>query len=94
MENVKTMIADIKGKLDELETELLQLEQKAVGDSGDVNTEAERHRLALQDVLADLQQRIDEYHELTDIDSVDGGDRWQQMDKDLKDLSSDLYGAN
>ena len=94
MENVKTMIADIKGKLDELETELLQLEKKAVDDNGDVNTEAERHRLALQEVLADLQQRIDEYHELADIDAPAGGERWHQMDKDLKELSGDLYGAN
>ena len=31
MEDVKTMITDIKGKLDELESELLQLENKAVG---------------------------------------------------------------
>ena len=58
MENVKSMIADIKGKLDELESELESLEKKAISDSGDANTEAERHRLALQDVLTDLQQRI------------------------------------
>lgn len=94
MEDVKTMIADIKGKLDELETELLLLEQKAVDDNGDVNTEAERHRLALQEVLTDLQQRIDEYHELADIDGAHVSERWQQMDRDLMDLNSDLYGAN
>lgn len=94
MEDVKTMIADIKGKLDELETELLLLEQKAVDDSGDVNTEAERHRLALQEVLTDLQQRIDEYHELADIDGAHVSERWQQMDRDLMDLNNDLYGAN
>ncbi|MQX52484.1 hypothetical protein [Alcanivorax sediminis] len=94
MEDVKTMITDIKSKLDELEGELLQLEHKAVDDSGDVNTEAERHRLALQEVLTDLQQRIDEYHELADMDGAHIGDRWQQMDRDLMDLSSDLYGAN
>ena len=94
MENVKSMIADIKGKLDELESELESLEKKAISDSGDVNTEAERHRLALQDVLTDLQQRIDEYHELAGIDGEAAGERWQQMDRDLMDLNNDLYGAN
>lgn len=94
MEGVKTMIADIKGKLDELETELLQLEQKAVGDNGDAGIEAERHRLALQEVLTDLQQRIDEYHELAEIDGAQKGDHWQQMDQGLKELGSDFYGAN
>lgn len=94
MEDVKTMITDIKSKLDELENELLQLEQKSLGDSGDVNTEAERHRLALQEVLTDMQQRIDEYHELADLDGTQAGDSWKQMDQDLKDLDSDLYGAN
>ena len=43
--------------------------------------------------LADLQQRIDEYHELADMDA-DGQGNWQQLDSDLKDLNSDLYGAN
>ena len=94
METVKNMIADIKGKLDELEAELMQIEKIGVGANGDTNTEAERHRLALQDVLVDLQQRIDEYHELAGADSVDGQANWQQLDKDLKDLDSDLYGAN
>ena len=55
METVKNMIADIKGKLDELEAELMQIEKIGVGANGDTNTEAERHRLALQDVLVDLQ---------------------------------------
>ena len=59
MENAKQMLADIKGKLDELETELEQLEARGVGSSGDSSTEAQRHQLALQDVLTDLQQRID-----------------------------------
>jgi len=49
--------------------------------------------LALQDVLTDLQQRIDEYHELADMDA-DGQGNWQQLDRDLKDLNNDLYGAN
>jgi len=87
MENAKQMLADIKGKLDELETELEQLEARGVG------IEAERHQLALQDVLTDLQQRIDEYHELADMDA-DGQGNWQQLDRDLKDLNNDLYGAN
>tara|TARA_R100000750_G_scaffold18878_1_gene12398 strand:- start:532 stop:873 length:342 start_codon:yes stop_codon:yes gene_type:complete len=91
METGKQMIADIKGKLDELEAELDQLEKQG---GGDRSTEAERHQLALQDVLTELQQRIDEYHELTGADSVDGQANWQQLDKDLKDLDSDLYGAN
>ncbi|MBG31476.1 MAG: hypothetical protein CL552_00075 [Alcanivorax sp.] len=93
MENAKQMLADIKGKLDELETELEQLEARGVGSSGDSSTEAQRHQLALQDVLTDLQQRIDEYHELADMDA-DGQGNWQQLDNDLKDLNSDLYGAN
>lgn len=91
METGKQMIADIKGKLDELEAELDQLEKQG---GGDRSTEAERHHLALQDVLTELQQRIDEYHELGGADSVDGQANWQQLDKDLKDLDSDLYGAN
>lgn len=94
MDTVKEMIADIKAKLDELETELLQLEQRGVDVSGDANTEAERHRLALQEVLTDLQQRIDEYHELAGMDGADGAGNWQQMDKDLMDLNNELYGAN
>ncbi len=67
MENAKQMLADIKGKLDELETELEQLEARGV--------------------------RIDEYHELADMDA-DGQGNWQQLDRDLKDLNNDLYGAN
>lgn len=90
MENAKQMLASIKGKLDELETELGQLETRG---GGDVNTEAERHRLALEDVLTDLQQRIDEYHELVAIDS-DAAGNWQQMDRELMDLGSNLYAGN
>lgn len=94
METVKNMIADIKGKLDELEAELMQIEKIGVGANGDTNTEAERHRLALQDVLMDLQQRIDEYHELAGMDGDSSQGNWQQMDRDLMDLNNDLYGAN
>ncbi|MCG8395016.1 MAG: hypothetical protein MI745_18235 [Pseudomonadales bacterium] len=94
METAKQMLADIKGKLDELESELERLEAQGVGASGDTNTEAERHRLALQDVLTDMQQRIDEYHELAGIDSPGGQGNWQQMDRDLNELNNELYGAN
>ena len=94
METVKSMIADIQGKLHELEAELVQIEKIGVGANGDTNTEAERHRLALQDVLMDLQQRIDEYHELAGMDGDSSQGNWQQMDRDLMDLNNDLYGAN
>ncbi len=93
MENAKQMLADIKGKLDELESELDHLEAQGVGANGDYGIEAERHQLALQDVLTDLQQRIDEYHELADMDGSGQGN-WQQLDRDLMDLNNDLYGAN
>ena len=87
----KRSIPDHFDKAYELEAELDQLEKQRAGDR---STEAERHQLALQEVLTELQQRIDEYHELAGADSVDGQANWQQLDKDLKDLDSDLYGAN
>lgn len=91
METGKQMIADIKSKLDELESELDQLEKQGEADR---STEAERHQLALEDVLTELQQRIDEYRELTGAGSVDGQANRQQLDNDLKELDDDLYGAN
>ena len=93
MENAKQMLADIKGKLDELETELEQLEARGVNANGDSGIEAERHQLALQDGCLDLQRRIFEYHRSHDLHE-DGQGNWQQLDRDLKDLNSDLYGAN
>jgi len=93
VENAKQMLADIKGKLDELETELDQLEARDAGYSGDSSTEAERHQLALQDRRTELQQRMDEYHELAEMDA-DGQGNWQQLDRDRMDLDKDLYGAN
>lgn len=94
MEAAKQMLSNIKDKLDELECELERLEKEGVDKSGDTNTEAERHRLALQDVLMEVQQRIDEFHELAGMDSVNGQTNWQQMDRDLLAMGSELYGAN
>ncbi|MDX1803487.1 MAG: hypothetical protein R3292_05360 [Alcanivorax sp.] len=94
MDSGKALIAAIKGKLDELETELDGLEMQALSEQGDATVEAERHQLSLQDLLMEVQQRLDEVRELTGAAGLVMEDAWQQMEPELESLGRRLFAGN
>ncbi|EKF73506.1 hypothetical protein A11A3_13250 [Alcanivorax hongdengensis A-11-3] len=94
MQSGKSLIAAIKSKLDELEEELDGLEMRAASEEGDVEVEAERHRLSLEELLMDVQQRLDEVRELAGSDGLVMEDAWQQMEPELESLGRRLYAGN
>lgn len=88
----------LKTKLDEWNNELEILEQQARVEGGDSIAQVEHHKMELQDMFMELQQRIDELRQgLQDAvpkasSSMDAA--WARLSKDLEDMSDHLYPGN
>ena len=88
----------LKTKLDEWNNELEILEQQARVEGGDSIAQVEHHKMELQDMFMELQQRIDELRQgLRDAvpkasSSMDAA--WARLSKDLEDMSDHLYPGN
>ena len=88
----------LKDKLEEWHDALVVLEEQARVAGHDSLSEVERHKLELQDMFMELQQRIDELHQFTGndmagmSDSIDAA--WKRLNQDLSDMSDSLYAGN
>ncbi|MDF1820056.1 MAG: hypothetical protein P1U64_00685 [Alcanivoracaceae bacterium] len=88
----------LKTKLDEWNSELEVIEQRARVEGGDAAAQIEHHKMELQDMFLELQQRIDELRQgLQDsVPSVSSSmdAAWARLSKDLEDMSDHLYPGN
>lgn len=94
----KEYIARIKTKLDEWDDELEKLEDRAREASGDAAEHWERHKMELQEVLLEMQERIDELRDgVGDAwGDVKGGldEAWGKVSKDLEAMTDRLFPGN
>lgn len=94
----KAYIARIKEKLDEWDDELEKLEQRACDAGGGAMEHWERHKMELQEVLIEMQERIDELRDSAGelIDGMHGNldQAWQRVSRDLELLTDRLFPGN
>jgi len=94
----KEYIARIKTKLDEWDDELEKLEQRACEAGGGAMEHWERHKMELQEVLVEMQERIDELRDSAGefIGAMDGSldQAWQRVSRDLEALTDRLFPGN
>ena len=94
----KEYIARIKSKLDEWDDELEKLEQRACEAGGGAMEHWERHKMELQEVLVEMQERIDELRDSAGefIGAMDGSldQAWQRVSRDLEALTDRLFPGN
>ena len=85
----------LKHKLEEWHDALVLLEERARVAGHDSLAEVERHKMELQDMYMDLQQRIDELGQVMNedrdgiSDSIDAA--WQRLNHDLQDMTDHLF---
>lgn len=98
MLSTKQYFSRLKEKLEEWHDALILLEDQARADGHNSLAEVERHKLELQDMYMDLQQRIDELKEaagqaVPDMSqSIDAA--WSQLNQDLQDMTDHLFPGN
>ena len=88
----------LKHKLEEWHDALVVLEERGRVAGHDSLAEVERHKMELQDMYMDLQQRIDELGEIMATEepgtksSIDAA--WKRLNTDLQDMTDHLYPGN
>lgn len=98
MLSTKQYFSRLKDKLEEWHDALILMEEQARVAGHDSLAEVERHKLELQDMYMDLQQRIDELKEaagqtMPDMNqSIDAA--WNQLNQDLQDMTDHLFPGN
>ena len=94
----KDYIARIKVKLDEWDDELEKLEQRAREASGSAMEHWERHKMELQELLIEMQERIDELRDSAGEawGDIEGGidKAWSRVTSDLESLTDRLFPGN
>jgi len=94
----KKHISRIKAKLDEWDDELEKLEDRARDAGGDALEHWERHKMELQAMLVEMQERIDElrYNAEDAWTGIKGGldKTWVNVAKDLEALTDRLFPGN
>ncbi len=94
----KDYIARIKAKLDEWDDELEKLEERAREATGSAAEHWERHKMELQEVLIEMQDRIDELRDGAGEAWGEMGDglekAWSKVSSDLESLTDRLFPGN
>lgn len=98
MKERKEYIARIKAKLDEWDDELEKLETRAAEATGSMAEHWERHKMELQEVLIEMQERIDELRDSAGEAWGEFGDglesAWSKVSTDLEALTDRLFPGN
>lgn len=94
----KEYIERIKQKLDEWDDELERFEESALQAGGDASEQCERHKLELQEMLLEMQERIDELRDegvgMAAVSQSELDQAWQRVSRDLEVLTDRLFPAN